>query len=99
MKETQSRSILHYPTLPLVWPIKLGTLSLTPAEVDGFEASGFVQAIGVIDVLCTEVAIPPQQSLPLASHVPLSSAADVCSVYSDFVSTQVLSDGDRRLKH
>ena len=24
VKETRFRSILHYPTLPLVWPVKLG---------------------------------------------------------------------------
>ena len=74
-------------------------LDLGSAEVDGFEASGFVFATGLSDVPCTEVAIPPQQSLLLASHVPSSSTADVHSVYSDSVSTQVLFDGDRRAKH
>ena len=72
---------------------------MSQAEVDGFEASGFVLATGVINVSYTEVAIPPQQSLPLPSHVPSSSVADVRSVYSDFVSPQVLSDGDRWPKH
>ena len=43
-------------------------------------------------VLCTKVAIPPQ-------HVPSSSAADVRSIYSNSISPQVLSDGDRRPKH
>ena len=98
VKETRSRSILHYPTLPLVWPVKLGT-SLSQAEVDGFEASGFVLASDVTDVQCAEVAMPPQQSLPLPSHGPSSCAADIRFGYSDSVSPQVLSDGDRRPKH
>ena len=51
------------------------------------------------DVSYIEVAIPPQQSLPLASHVPSSSSTNVRSVHSDFISPQVLSDGDRRPKH
>ena len=98
VKETQFRSILHYPTLPLVWPVKLGT-SLSQAEVDGFEASGFVLASVVIDVPCAEVAMPPQQSLPLSSHGLSSSAVDVRFGYSDSVSPQVLFDGDRLPKH
>ena len=36
-----SRSIAHYPTLPLLWPVKFGT-NLTKEEVEGFEALGFV---------------------------------------------------------
>ena len=74
-------------------------MSLSQAEIDGFEAFGFVLESAVTDVLCTEVALPPQHPLPLPSHGPSSTAADVRSSYSDFVSPQVLSDGDRRPKH
>ena len=98
VKETRSRSIVHYPTLPLVWPVKVGTI-LSQAEVDGFEASGFVLDSAVTDVPCPEVALPPQHPLPLPSHGPSSTTADVRSGYSDSVSPQVLSDGDRRPKH
>ena len=42
---TRSRSIVHYPILPLVWPIKCGT-NLTKGEVEGFEAAGFVLEVG-----------------------------------------------------
>ena len=98
VKETRSRSILHYPTLPLVWPVKLGT-SLSQAEVDGFEASGFVLASAMTNALCAEVAMSPQQSLPLPSHGPSSCVGDVRFGYSNSVSLQVLSDGNRLLKH
>ena len=38
IKDTHSRSIVHYPVLPHVWPVQCGT-NLTQAEVDDFEAS------------------------------------------------------------
>ena len=72
---------------------------MSQAEVDGFEASGFVQASAMTDVPFAKVAMPPQQSLPLPLHGPSSSAVDVCFGYSDSVSPQVLSDGDKRPKH
>ena len=76
----------------------MGT-TLSQAEVDGFEASGFVLDSVVTDVPCAEVALPPQHPLPLPSHGLSSTAADVRSSYSNSVSPQVLSDGDRRPKH
>ena len=72
---------------------------MSQAEVDGFEASGFVLASVVTDVPCVEVAMPPRQLLPLPSHGPSSTAAEVRFGYSDSVSPQVLSDGDRQPKH
>ena len=98
VKEARSRSIVHYPTLPFVWPVKAGTI-LSQAEVDGFEASGFVLDSAVTDVPCPEVALPPQHPLPLPSYGPSSTAVDVRSGYSDSVSPQVLFDGDKRPKH
>ena len=45
----RSRSIVHYPTLPLVWLVKSQT-NLTKEEVEGFEASGFGLEDGVSGV-------------------------------------------------
>ena len=54
---THSRSIVHYPTFPLVWPVKCRT-NLTKAEVDGFEAVGFVLQVGSADVDPLQACVP-----------------------------------------
>ena len=48
IRDTWSRSIVHYPTLPHVWPIVLGT-KLTQSEVDDFKALDFVLNDGEMD--------------------------------------------------
>jgi hypothetical protein len=37
---TRSRWILHYPPIPDIWPVKVGT-NLSQVEVEGLEAAGF----------------------------------------------------------
>ena len=98
VKETWSRLIVHYPTLPLVWPVKFGT-NLTKTEVDGFEASGFAITTSVTHVPSIQLSMPSEQSLPLPSHVPSSTVSNIRSVHSDLVSIQVVFDGDKRPKH
>jgi hypothetical protein len=36
----QSKCVIHYPEVPQIWPVKVGT-SLTQAEVEDLEAAGF----------------------------------------------------------
>ena len=54
---TRFRSIVHYPTLPLVWFMKCGT-NLTKAKVDGFEAVRFVVQVGSANVDPLYASVP-----------------------------------------
>ena len=75
INETQFRSIVHYPTLLLVWPIKYGT-NLIQTKMDGFEASRFILS-RVTDVLSIQAHIHLKEALLEAAHVPLSTTIDM----------------------
>ena len=75
IKDTRSRSIVHYPVLSNAWPIQRGT-NLTQAEVDDFEASGFSICSGVAELGGAESGLPLEVLSDVVSN-PLSSTVDV----------------------
>ena len=75
IKDTRSRSIVHYLVLPSAWPIQRGT-NLTQAEVDDFEASGFSLCSGVAELIRAESGLPSEVLSDVVSN-PLSSIVDV----------------------
>ena len=98
IKDTRSRSIVHYPALPRVWPIVLGT-KLTQSEVDDFEALGFVLNDGGMDSESVEAGLPLGESPPTFASAPIPTELDVQSLHPVGVSNHVISDGDKRPKH
>ena len=98
IKDTRSRSIVHYPALPSVWPIALGT-KLTQSEIDDFEASGFVLNDGRMDSESVEAGLPLGESPTTFASAPFPIHLDNQSLHPVGVSSPVIPDGDKRPKH
>ena len=97
IKDTRSRSIVHYPMLPHVWPVQRGR-NLIQAEVDDFEAFGFSLCSGVAELLGAESGLPSEVLLNVAPN-PLSSSVDVQPINPKFIQSLAISDGNKRRKH
>ena len=97
IKDTRSRSIVHYPMLPHVWPVQRGT-NLIQAEVDDFEASRFSLCSRVAELLGAESDLPSDVLSDVAPN-PLSSTVDVQPINPELIRSPAISDGDRRPKH
>ena len=98
IKDSWSKSIVHYPALPRVWPIVLGT-ELIQSEVDDFEALGFVLHDGGMDSESVEAGLPLGESPLTFASAPLLIDLDIQSLHPVGVSNPVISDGDKRPKH
>ena len=72
---TRSKSIVHYPTLPLVWLVKCGT-NLTKAEVDGFDVARFVLQAGSADVDSLQVYVPHMDEFDIEVPQPKAEVPD-----------------------
>ena len=56
IKESRSRSIIHYSILPHVWPIKYGT-NLIQVVVDDFEANGFLLCGSLMELPSIQIGL------------------------------------------
>ena len=98
IKDSRSRSIVHFPALPLVWPIMSGT-NLTQAEVAEFEASGFSFSTGEKNLSSVHPGLPLEESLSNNDPISLSAPVGIEPVVLVPVCSQIVSDGDKRSKH
>ena len=94
IKDTWSRSIIHYPALLLVWPIMHGT-KLIQSKVDDFKASGFVLSDGEMDSVLVEADLPLEELAPTLASIPFSADLDIQSLHLVGVSNPIVSDGDK----
>ena len=94
IKDSRSRSIVHYPALPCVWPIVLGT-KLIQSKVDDFEASDFVLNDGGMDWESVEAGLPLEESPLTFASASIPIDLDVQSLHPVGVSNPVISDGDK----
>ena len=97
IKDTRSRSIVHYPVLPNAWHVQRG-MNLTQAEVDDFEASGFSLCNGVAELIGAKSGLPSEVLSDIVPN-PLSSTVDVRPINPELIRSPAISDGDRRPKH
>ena len=97
IKDTRSRSIVHFSVLPHAWAVQRGT-NLTQAGVDDFEASGFSLCSGVADLGGAESGLPLEVLLDVVPN-PLSSVVDVQPINPELIRSPAISDDDRRPKH
>ena len=98
IKDLRSRSIVHFPALPLVWPIMSGT-NLTQAEVAEFEASGYSFSTSETNLSSVHPGLPLEESLPSNDPISLSAPVGIELVVPIPVCSQIVSDGDKRPKH
>ena len=97
IKDTRSRSIVHYPALPHVWPVQCGT-NLTQAEVDDFEASRFSLCSGVSKLSGAESGFSLEVLSNMAPN-PLSSTVDIQPINPELIRSPAIFDSEKRPKH
>ena len=97
IKDTRSRSIVHYPVLPNAWPVQHGT-NLTQAKVDDFEASRFSLCSGVVELGGAESGLHSEVLSNVVPN-PLSSTVDVQSINPELIRSPAISNSDRQPKH
>ena len=97
IKDTCSRSIVHYPLLPHVWHVQRGT-NLFQAEMDDFEASGFSFCSGVVELPAAQTSLLSKVLSNVAPN-PSSSIVDVQPINPELVRNLTISDSDKQLKH
>ena len=97
IKDSRSRSIVHYPALPHVWPVQHG-MNLTQAKVDDFEASRFSLCSGVVELPAAQSGLPSEVLLNLAPN-PLPSTVDVQPINPEVIRSPAIYDSDKQPKH
>ena len=93
IKDTRSRSIVHYPVLPNAWPVQRGT-NFTQVEVDDFEASGFSLCSGVAELGGAESGLPWEVLSDVVPN-PLSSTVDVQPINPELIRSPAISNSNR----
>ena len=91
IKDSRSRSMVHFPALPLVWLIMSGT-NLTQTEVDEFEAFEYSFSGEVTNLSSVHSGLPLEKSLPRCDPIPLFAPIDIQPM-------PIVFDGDKRPKH
>jgi hypothetical protein len=71
----QSKCVIHYPDVPQIWPVKVGT-SLTQAEVEDLEAAGFQIDDGEEVLANTHDGFPASQGRVTAQPRPPKGLGD-----------------------
>ena len=98
IKESRSRSFVHFPILLLVWPIKCGT-NFTQAKVDDFEASKFSFSNGLTKLPLVQCGLSLEELLPNVNIVPKFATVDIQSMHPIPICSPIISDSDKQPKY